>query len=111
MWGLPAASCREGEGILDAANRIAVDKLGTRVELGRMLGEGTQEREAYEIKMTLLEAHLQGPDDDITLSSGPDHVSSAVTMYTEFRWGLASDLKDSASGGSLCSQLLLRNEL
>ena len=70
MWGLPAASCREGEAILDAAKRIAVQKLGVSVDFGSTLGEGSQEREAYEIKMTLLEAHLDS-DDDITLPGGP----------------------------------------
>jgi ADP-ribose pyrophosphatase YjhB (NUDIX family) len=109
MWGLPAASCREGEAILDAAKRIAVQKLGVSVDFGSTLGEGSQEREAYEIKMTLLEAHLDS-DDDITLPGGPGNGSRGTTMYTEYRWGLASELNDSAAGGSLCSQLLLRSD-
>ncbi len=111
MWGLPAASCREGEGVMEAAKRIAVQKLGTSVELGRTLGTGSQERESYVLKMNLLEAHLENSVDDITLPSGSDHVASSVTMYTDFRWGLASELNDSVAGGSLCSQLLLRGDL
>ena len=44
MWGLPAASCRDGETLEEAAHRVGVDKLGVRLTLTRELASGVQER-------------------------------------------------------------------
>ena len=42
MWGLPAATRRDGESELEAARRIAVQKLDMSVEIGATLGTGSQ---------------------------------------------------------------------
>lgn len=107
MWGLPAASCRDGEDLMAAARRIGDQKLGARLKIGRTLGSGSQNRESYIIRMTLLEAVLE--DSAGGLQPSPPKVcrGACVTLYTAFRWGRASDLTASAAAGSLCSQLLL----
>ena len=107
IWGLPAASCRDGESVMQAARRIGTQKLGTPVEIGKTLGTGSQERDAYLIEMTLVEAFPAGPFSGQSSLGGADGEADGVTMYTAFRWGRAADLTVSAKGGSLCSQLLL----
>ncbi|MDA0770767.1 MAG: NUDIX hydrolase [Chloroflexi bacterium] len=107
MWGLPAASCRDGEDEMEAAQRIATLKLGTRIEICATLGKGSQERPSYVIEMTLLEGFLTAGSPVRLPSGGTGSQSDGVTVYTAYRWGQATDLSNSAAGGSLCSQLLL----
>ena len=110
IWGLPAASCRDGEGAMAAAQRIGVSKLGTQIEIGHEMGVGSQEREAYVIEMTLLEAFLADCSHITLPRKGAEGQLRGVTVYTAFRWGPPSDLSGSAAAGSLCSQLLLADK-
>jgi 8-oxo-dGTP diphosphatase len=105
MWGLPAASCQLGETLDVAARRIGLQKLGAEIELGRALGCGTQERAAYTIQMTLYEAWLEDSEPHLPAPSE----EGGVTIYTGWRWGEPSEIRESAKHGSLCSQLMLEN--
>ena len=107
MWGLPAASCRDGESEMEAARRIGTQKLGAPVEIRNTLGTGSQVRQSYVIEMTLLEAVLTGPLSGPSPTVGGVDQGRRETLYAAFRWGPASDLTVSAAGGSLCSRLLL----
>ena len=109
MWGLPAASCRNGETPQQAAARVGVQKLGVPLALGDVLAQGEQTRPGYELKMTQFQARLvrqepQLPSID-SEAGNPEAMDS--TLYTAWRWGEPSELYESAQKGSLCSQLLL----
>lgn len=103
LWGLPAASLREGERWPDAARRIGPEKLGVELSLGRMLRQGETEREAYRLRMRLYAAGIR---------SGEPRVPQAragVTQYVEWTWARPDRLRPSARRGSLCSRLCLEH--
>ena len=58
MWGLPAASCHNGETPEQAAERVGVQKLGVALVLGGVLAQGEQQRPGYHLEMTLYQARL-----------------------------------------------------
>ena len=103
MWGLPAASCRSDETAEKAALRIGMQKLGTHLTLGAVIGSGSQNRPSYTIEMTLYKASIEASELQLPSQSGDE----GVTIYTSWRWGAPSDSSSSARNGSLCSQLLL----
>ena len=105
MWGLPAASCWDGETLEEAAHRVGVDKLGVCLTLARELASGVQERNEYTIEMTLFEATLDSRP-VLPLSTEGD---AGVTLYADWRWGEPKELATSADSGSLCSRLLLES--
>mgnify|MGYP001462783442 FL=1 len=106
MWGLPAASCKNRENLHMAAARVGIQKLGVALEVGPVLATGTQQRPGYNLEMTLFEAQLTGSRPALPQV---DESGEGPTLYTDWRWGEAEDLGDSAEKGSLCSQLLLEN--
>lgn len=106
MSGLPAASCQPGETLRLTAAPIGVQKLGAAVEVGPVLATGTQQRAGYTLEMTLFEARLVG-DAPALPSGGAGEIGH--TLYTDWRWGEAMELRASADHGSLCSQLLLKD--
>ena len=104
MWGLPAASCRPGEAIQEAAQRIGVQKLGGGVKLGPRLGLGRQDRAGYTLAMSLYAATLDRACPNLAPAQGRGR---EVTLYAAWRWGDPRELADSARQGSLCSRLLI----
>ena len=106
MWGLPAGSLGLGESLEQAAERVGRQKLGVALELGSPLGSGRQERPDYTLKMWLYPAVLAG---GLPALPPKDGSASGVTFYLDWRWGSPEELADSASLGSLCSQLLLKS--
>ena len=102
-WGLPAATCVEHESLEEAGLRIGQGKLGVDVRLGKVIGDGMQDRDDYVIEMHLFEALLHGRFPTLVVDKG----GSGLTHYTSWRWGEPSDLVESAAMGSLCSRLLL----
>ena len=109
MWGLPAASCHNGETLEQAAERVGVQKLGVALVLGDVLAQGEQQRPGYHLEMTLYQARLVGREPSFP-SENPEAghpTATGPTLYTGWRWGEPGELQDSAQKGSLCSQLLL----
>jgi 8-oxo-dGTP diphosphatase len=105
VWGLPAASLREGEGWEDAVRRAARDKLDLAVVPGLVLRSGSRDRPGYRLEMRLYEARIAAPDGGVAPRlEGRD---PAVTRYTAWRWGTAEGLRPAADRGSLCSILYL----
>jgi ADP-ribose pyrophosphatase YjhB (NUDIX family) len=100
LWGLPAASLEEGESEEDAVRRAGRTKLGVEVRPVRPLGETSDERRAYRIRMRDWEAEIV---------AGRPSVPQAApgTQYEELRWGEAADLRPAARAGSLCCRVLL----
>lgn len=101
IWGLPAATLREGEGWEDAARRAAREKLGVEIAGIRELGRGRLERDRYTLVMRLYSAGL----DRGTPRVPRPHPE--VTQYVEWRAGGAEDLRPGADAGSLCCRLYL----
>ncbi len=103
LWGLPAASLQPGEGDLDALERLAHSKLGITLHSIRLCCEGEQQRPQYRLRMRLYEAL---PNGEPVLPS-PSSLAG-ITLYEAWRWGELSELRASASAGSLCSFLALQ---
>jgi ADP-ribose pyrophosphatase YjhB (NUDIX family) len=93
VWGLPAASLREGESERDALLRAGREKLGVEVEPLELAAE-------------------EGPMRDwrARIVSGEPAVPQAAggTQYVGLRWGQPSELAPAARAGSLCARALLR---
>jgi ADP-ribose pyrophosphatase YjhB (NUDIX family) len=101
VWGLPAASLRQGEDDFAALKRIGRQKLGRELTPLRMIAQGRSQRSDYDLDMRLYQALL---GDEPELASSTDE---SVTLYTDWRWGKPEDLRDGAAKGSLCCQLAI----
>jgi ADP-ribose pyrophosphatase YjhB (NUDIX family) len=101
LWGLPAASLREGESEHEALVRAGSEKLGVEVEPLRPIGEEEAERGSYRIAMR---------DWAATIAAGEPEVPQAGegTQYVEWRWGDPAELAPAARAGSVCARVLLR---
>jgi ADP-ribose pyrophosphatase YjhB (NUDIX family) len=97
VWGLPAASLREGESERDALLRAGREKLGVEVEPLEQLGEDARESIAMS-------------DWAVRIAAGEPSVPQAAggTQYVELRWGDPAELTPAARAGSLCARALLR---
>jgi ADP-ribose pyrophosphatase YjhB (NUDIX family) len=98
IWGLPAASLREGESERDALLRAGRDKLGVDVEPLEPLA--TERTTAHEMR-----------DWAARIAAGEPRVPQAAggTQYVEWRWGDPAELEPAARAGSLCARALLRS--
>ncbi len=101
VWGLPAASPREGESWESAVRRLGEAKLGVELEPVSVIARGTLQRPGYLLDMRLFEARIvKGtptmPGDDKT-----------VTQYVQWRWSRSEQLREGARRGSLCCRLYL----
>jgi len=99
-WGLPAVSLGEGEGLEEAAFRVAQEKLSAQVALRFPVAFGREDRPAYTLELWVYEAELLSP----VLLPQP---KPGKTYYTAFRFGRPEDLREAARRGSLCSRLYL----
>ena len=102
LWGLPAASLREGETERDALLRVGREKLGVEVDLGAPIGEEEAERAEHRIAMR---------DWAASIAAGEPAVPQAGegTQYVELRWGEPAELEPAARAGSVCARVLLRS--
>ena len=91
-WGLPATSFKDKDSLKNHAINLAKEKLGVRVTLGTQLHSGTQKRADYILEMTLYDAWL--PEQKINLKT-PEN-SKSKTFYTDFKWGQAKELMETA---------------
>jgi 8-oxo-dGTP diphosphatase len=94
VWGLPAASLRDGESERDAILRAGREKLGVEVEPLESLGS--------EDWMT---------DWKVRIAAGEPSVPQpgSGTQYVGLRWGEPAELAPAARAGSLCARALLRS--
>lgn len=102
VWGLPAVSLRPGELPEEGLRRIGREKLGTRIEPTRFVGIKAADRGEYQLILMDIEARLIGDTPSV------ERATSDATRYVDQRW--TADfalLRDAASRGSLCSQVLL----
>ena len=93
VWGLPAASLREGESERDALLRAGRDKLGVEVEPLELVGEEGGMRD-WRARIVAGEPSVPQAKD--------------ATQYVELRWGAPAELAPAARAGSLCARALLR---
>lgn len=103
LWGLPAGSVKGNETFEEAIIRSGKEKLGVTLKLLRFIGRGNIERKDYILHMEEYEAEIIAGKPKV-----PQSVQG-ITQYQSWKWGIASDLKDAANKGSLCSQIYLRN--
>jgi 8-oxo-dGTP diphosphatase len=102
LWGLPATSLEEGETEEEAVRRAGRAKLGVEVRPLHPIGEATDERPFYRIRMRDWEAQLVSGRPAVP-QPGPG------TQYDELRWGDAAELAPAARAGSVCCRVLLRS--
>ena len=101
LWGLPAASLREGESEREALLRVGRDKLGVEVEPLEPIGEDEAERDDHRIEMR---------DWSARIAAGAPAVPQPGegTQYVGWRWGDPAELAPAARAGSVCARVLLR---
>ncbi len=106
VWGLPAVTIKGNELPEDAARRIGKEKLNTEIKPIGFLGIKRVDRGDYDFILMDIKAELIGPQ---------PLVKEAVTQNTKYvdqQWVSDIDiLKEAASKGSLCSQIILDNHL
>ena len=102
LWGLPAATCRAGESLQNAAHRAARDKLGLALKSLASVASGTHQRPQGLLHMTLFEA--ASPDQAPAL---PAPRPDGSTYYTAWRWASPAILEEGVAQGSLCCALAL----
>jgi ADP-ribose pyrophosphatase YjhB (NUDIX family) len=102
LWGLPAASLREGESEHAALLRVGREKLGVEVEPVGLVGEDEAERGDHRIAMR---------DWTASIAAGEPAVPQPGkgTQYVEWRWGEPAELAPAARAGSACARVLLRS--
>jgi ADP-ribose pyrophosphatase YjhB (NUDIX family) len=100
LWGLPAASLREGESEREALLRVGRDKLGVVVEPLEPIGEGDAERPDHRIEMRDWAARIAVGEPAVPQPG-------EGTQYVEWRWGDPRELAPAARAGSVCARVLL----
>ena len=103
FWGLPAGSVKDGETKEDAIIRSGRDKLGVELEVVGLSGKDNLERDKYILHMEDYEAKIISGEPE-----APQKVEG-ITQYSDWRWGVADDLREIASKGSLCTQIYLKS--
>ena len=110
LWGLPAATARDGESEDEAVSRVLRDKLGLQVPAGGLtrINEGQRDDGANSQSMTVY-GMLWGENSPLSISLPARPVDSGkpVTLYEDWRWVATEDLQEAARRGSLCTRLYL----
>ena len=103
VWGLPAGSLKDGETFEECVVRSGKEKLGVDLQVVDLIGEGEIEREHYILHMKEYKAEIANGEPKVP------QAYEGITQYSRWKWGVAEDLKDAASKGSLCSQIYLKS--
>ena len=107
LWGLPAASLREGETPDDAVARVLRDKLGLGTLDGiKPINEGRHDQDGYTQTMTVYAVTWDG-EQPAPIELPAPHENATVTMYRDWRWAAPEELREAAERGSLCTRLYL----
>jgi 8-oxo-dGTP diphosphatase len=105
VWGLPAATRRNGETDEGAVLRAGREKLGVAVKVLRLVGTDRIERQSYTLQLS---------DYEVAIVSGAPMVpqpDKTVSQYTALQYTKDLDLLvEAAQRGSLCSRIFLDSE-
>ncbi|OGD11109.1 hypothetical protein A2395_03985 [Candidatus Amesbacteria bacterium RIFOXYB1_FULL_47_9] len=102
VWGLPAVTIKDEELPEQAVLRVGVEKLVTEIKPIGFLGIKSADRGDYQFILMDIKAKLIGSEPNVKNSV------TQSTKYVDQKW--VSDfsvLKEAASKGSLCSQIVL----
>jgi 8-oxo-dGTP diphosphatase len=103
VWGLPAGSLKGEETFEDAVLRAGVEKLGVKLRIEKLVGEGEIDRKSYTLFMREYEVKVIDGEPKV-----PQPVEG-ITQYQNLRWAIPSEIVEAAQKGSLCSRLYLRS--
>ena len=110
LWGLPAATARDGESEDEAAARVLSDKLGLQVSSEGLMriNEGWRDDGVSSSQsMTVYTLDWSG-ESPLPVSLPARSVDSeAVTLYEDWRWAAPEEMREAARRGSLCTRLYL----
>ena len=110
LWGLPAATARDGESEDEAVTRALRDKLGLQAPAGGLtrINKGQSDDGASSQSMTVY-GMLWDENSPLPISLPERSVDSGepVTLYEDWRWVAPEDLQAAAMLGSLCTRLYL----
>ena len=114
LWGLPAATARDGESEDEAAARVLRDKLGLQVSSEGLtrINEGWRDDGDVEFAVD------DGLCPRLVWRIAPARLiafarprfrgdSETVTLYEDWRWAAPEELREAAGRGSLCTRLYL----
>jgi 8-oxo-dGTP diphosphatase len=102
VWGFPAVTRRPGEDARSAAERVGPLKLGVRLSVGAKLGERTDDRGDYLLRLADYAAEIA--DGTPSVPQADDSVTQYVACQFTDDPGV---LVPAAKRGSLCSQIFL----
>ncbi len=110
LWGLPAATARDGESEEEAVSRVLKDKLRLQVSIEGLMRihEGQRDDGANSQSMTVY-GMLWDENSPLPISLPVRQVDSGdpVTLYEDWCWAAPEDLQEAAMLGSLCTRLYL----
>ncbi|MBA3261763.1 MAG: NUDIX domain-containing protein [Thermoleophilaceae bacterium] len=101
LWGLPAASLRQGEAEREALLRVGWEKLGVEVEPLWPIGDDEAERTDHRLVMRDWTARITAGE-PVVPQGGEG------TQYVEWHWGDPTELMPAARAGFVCARVLLR---
>ena len=109
LWGLPAATARDGESEDEAAARVLRDKLGLQVppEGLTRINEGRREDGASSSQSMTVYALDWSGESPLPVSLPARSGAATVTLYEDWRWAAPEELREAARRGSLCTRLYL----
>ncbi len=110
LWGLPAATARDGESEVEAASRVLKDKLGLQLSSEGLtrINEGRRDDGVSSQSMTVFALDWDEKSAlPISLPARPADSESKVTLYEDWRWAAPEELQEAAKQGSLCTRLYL----
>ena len=110
LWGLPAASARDGESEDETVARVLRGKLGLQVPAGGLerINEGRRDDGADPQSMTVYALDWDGSSAlPVALPARAADSEETVTLYEDWRWAAPEELREAARRGSLCTQLYL----
>ncbi len=102
VWGLPAYGVEDNSLPEDVVRIVGKDKLNTEIESIEYIGIKYADRGDYTLILADIKAKLVGQEPSVT------EAPTTRTKYVDQQW--TSDfniLKEAASKGSLCSQIIL----
>ncbi len=110
LWGLPAATARDGESEDEAAARVLKDKLGLRVPARGLtrINEGRRDESVNSQSMMVYALDWDEISPlPISLPARSADSGETVTLYDDWRWATPEELREAATRGSLCTRLYL----
>ena len=111
LWGLPAATARDGESEDKAVARVLTDKLGLQVPAGGLerINEGRRDDDGVGSQSMTVYAMDWGENSPLPVSLPARSADSEemVTFYEDWRWAAPEELREAARRGSLCTRLYL----